>query len=46
MDGDRDNKEDIINLKIKENQMLKGFTRNFKPLEILNEEQIEAIQGH
>ena len=23
--------------------MLKGFTRIFKPLEILNEEQIEAI---
>ena len=23
--------------------MLKGFTRNFKPLEILSEEEIEAI---
>jgi len=25
--------------------MLKGFTRNFKPLEILTEEQIESIHA-
>ncbi|GAI85417.1 unnamed protein product, partial [marine sediment metagenome] len=33
-----------INGEIKEKSMaLKGFTRNFRPLEILTEEQVEAI---
>lgn len=32
-----------VTRKIKEDKMLKGFTRNFKPLEVLTEEQVDAI---